>query len=457
MAPKKFLEKVAYAAREVYVPRKCGGTCVGIDMSIWIVRAVKRHAVAVFKQPDSGRTLVVEELFKQLCDLRTNSVVPVAVFDGRRLPAKADEQGRRQAGRDSALARCQAKVAAGEEPDERDIKAAAAADRQLLDTIVGRMHAAGMLFVVAPYEADAQRVALARARRIQYVLSDDADLLCYWTSNSTWGVVRNFDARTMAGELYTAQSMRSFKHADSPMKKLIKKWGPAILPYIAAVGGCDYGKLECVAMETALKVLPRLTASGGTTKPLHDRIDQMGCQVEKVTKKKVSAAAAVDHIKYVVSVYTDQVVYDVASAKDTHLSGAASAGSHCGELRNGAAVNISGQSVPLPQAWALGYFVASDTPATRAPVEEVYNEATAAPRHLAPWMVAGAELDPSRVTDDAIEAGHTAAGAPTAAELRYFLKTRNYSQITHLDSWPKLAKAVQKRLALECNASFGID
>ena len=97
MAPKKFLEKVAYAAREVYVPRKCGGTCVGIDMSIWIVRAVKRHAVAVFKQPDSGRTLVVEELFKQLCDLRTNSVVPVAVFDGRRLPAKADEQGRRQA------------------------------------------------------------------------------------------------------------------------------------------------------------------------------------------------------------------------------------------------------------------------------------------------------------------------------------------------------------------------
>jgi len=90
MAPKKFLEKVAYAAREVYVPRKCGGTCVGIDMSIWIVRAVKRHAVAVFKQPDSGRTLVVEELFKQLCDLRTNSVVPVADFDGRRLPAKAD-------------------------------------------------------------------------------------------------------------------------------------------------------------------------------------------------------------------------------------------------------------------------------------------------------------------------------------------------------------------------------
>jgi len=40
---------------------------------------------------------VVEEVFKQLCDLRTNSVVPVAAFDGRRLPAKADEQGRRQA------------------------------------------------------------------------------------------------------------------------------------------------------------------------------------------------------------------------------------------------------------------------------------------------------------------------------------------------------------------------
>ena len=84
---------------------------------------------------------------------------------------------------------------------------------------MGRMHAAGMLFVVAPYEADAQLVALARARRIQYVLSDDADLLCYWTSNSTWGVVRNFDARTMAGELWSSGGVHKIGETAPSLSK----------------------------------------------------------------------------------------------------------------------------------------------------------------------------------------------------------------------------------------------
>ena len=107
-------------------------------------------------------------------------VTPVVVFDGANLPCKGDEEGARKRIRDEARARARAlwqqgNHAAAHECYQKAIDITPAVARGFVEALRQR----GIEFVVAPYEADAQMAYLAYSGRVDVVVTEDSDLLCY--------------------------------------------------------------------------------------------------------------------------------------------------------------------------------------------------------------------------------------------------------------------------------------
>ena len=81
-----------------------------MDISIWCVRAVKRHSHDVVRMGDFTKALA--DVMALLCGLRVIGTSPIAVFDGRRLPGKGATQAKRRADQKEAKARVDAALAA---------------------------------------------------------------------------------------------------------------------------------------------------------------------------------------------------------------------------------------------------------------------------------------------------------------------------------------------------------
>ncbi|GFR51468.1 hypothetical protein Agub_g13877 [Astrephomene gubernaculifera] len=109
-----------------------------------------------------------------------NGVIPVVVFDGCRLPMKADEEDSRRRNRREALERARShaesgNMAAATECYQRAVDIAPWMAKVVMEALRER----GVLCLVAPYEADAQMSYLALRGDVHAVLTEDSDMLAY--------------------------------------------------------------------------------------------------------------------------------------------------------------------------------------------------------------------------------------------------------------------------------------
>ena len=168
------------------------GKRVGCDASCWIHKgavavALELHLAggdpAATPWAAAGRDAPwVEFAMKMVGALRAAGVVPVLVFDGARLPAKAPTHAARAARKAENRAKAAALLAAGNK--EAAAKAFAAAldvTHEMARQLLARARQAGVECVVAPYEADAQLAHLAAlppsAGGVAAVVTEDGDLV----------------------------------------------------------------------------------------------------------------------------------------------------------------------------------------------------------------------------------------------------------------------------------------
>ena len=154
---------------------------LAVDVSDWL------HWAKYKVLKETGRVPTADDIVEACCDrvklLLEHQAIPVLVFDGAAVPAKAETDARRRAQREEA------QQAAEELRDAEDHEAANKKFTEALPVThalalkfrqeVRSQWGASVEILVAPYEADAQLADLARRGDVDAVVTRDGDMLAY--------------------------------------------------------------------------------------------------------------------------------------------------------------------------------------------------------------------------------------------------------------------------------------
>ena len=215
------------------------------------------------------------------------------VFDGAAPPGKNAEKATRREKASDALERVRASQAAGEEPEDKDVLAAAPCffTAELVADVVDSLHAAGHTARVALTEADGQLAQLAKSGQVDHVLTCDSDLIAHgcpsvllipasgrqshqqpdWLDWQTGGVVHHYQLSVLcscnlAPEQLAAKQPKP-KATETAglalwLAAILAKHGPVALQVYGALTGCDYGSVCGAGPAVATAALHNLSALG---------------------------------------------------------------------------------------------------------------------------------------------------------------------------------------------------
>ncbi|EJD41011.1 PIN domain-like protein [Auricularia subglabra TFB-10046 SS5] len=157
-------------------------TLAGTRLSIDRYVVLHRGALTCACEMASGdpTTAYLHEVKRLLLMLRHYDIEPYFVFDGQVLPAKANVTRRRTAVRKEALL---CAVTLEMKGDKRTsavaYKASVDVTTQMVTQTIKILRAAGILYLVAPYEPDPQLVFLDRVGLVDAVYSENSDLVVF--------------------------------------------------------------------------------------------------------------------------------------------------------------------------------------------------------------------------------------------------------------------------------------
>jgi exonuclease-1 len=224
--------------------RNFSGKTIGIDAYGWLHRGTV--ACAIDLAQDKPTRKYVDFAMNRVRMLIHFGVKPYLVFDGDYLPSKGhtekDRAARRKESRRAGLQLLQAgKTAQAQQELQKAVDVTPLMAREMIE----ELKAAGIPYVVAPYEADSQLTYLEQQGTIQGVLSEDSDLLvfgvrCLLTKLDQYGecVMIRRDDFTACREL----SLVGWKLSDFRM--------------MAMLSGCDYlPGIEKMGLKTAYRLV----------------------------------------------------------------------------------------------------------------------------------------------------------------------------------------------------------
>uniref|UniRef100_A0A7S3QXM9 Exonuclease 1 n=1 Tax=Dunaliella tertiolecta TaxID=3047 RepID=A0A7S3QXM9_DUNTE len=179
MGIKDLLKRLDPIARDVSL-REYKGSVLALDTSCLLHRRAaltpREHVL------DSQDSNLIPTCMDQIRFLRKHGIEPILVFDGDALPMKAAEEEKRNRIRESSFKKaCELEAAGDVLSAEKHWRAAAAVKPHHAKRLIEALKAEPVpfQFIVAPYEADAQCAYLALTKRVDAVITEDSDLLCY--------------------------------------------------------------------------------------------------------------------------------------------------------------------------------------------------------------------------------------------------------------------------------------
>ena len=239
------------------------GMRAGIDGHVWLHRSI-------FASPEKASLgelarVSIRYLTTHAVALRDSGVQPIFIFDGADIPAKRSTEHDRGTGRGASLARAIALKESGEACSAKDHFARAADISHLMvhDVIRGlRDH--GFEAFVAPYEADAQLTFLAHSGKVDFVISEDSDLVVFGCSP----ILFKYDVRRKIGLEYSGSitdipEFRGLSH-DACVTACI-------------LAGCDYGpSIPGIGLKRAVDLVSRAHGFRESVNTMNSRVcDQL--------------------------------------------------------------------------------------------------------------------------------------------------------------------------------------
>lgn len=153
-------------------------TRIGIDGHSWIHRVIPHIAAELYYSSPTQKHL---DLFmSKLSGLLGYGITPILVFDGDFLESKRKTVEERRLQREKCRAEVELHLRRNDAPRARELmKRCVSVTPEILHSILRVLRANNIEFIVSPYEADAQLCFLQRTNYIDYILTEDSDLVAY--------------------------------------------------------------------------------------------------------------------------------------------------------------------------------------------------------------------------------------------------------------------------------------
>ena len=372
-----------------------------IDGYSWLHKGL--HACAAELGCGTPTRKHVDYFLSKVALLVSNGVTPLLVFDGGPLPAKADEEASRRQKRSAALAKAKQLTREGRDDEARKFYAAAidvspAMAKEVIDACVDAF-GSKILYVVAPYEADAQLAFETRpGGRAAVAISEDSDLLCFGATT----VLTKLDSTGSGEEISLDRDLfgASPSRGGTSERIDVRGWTLDRFQMMCAVAGCDYLSVKGIGIKGAHRLVQR-----HGTSPKH---------VARAVKfhLKVTPKDYETQLRRALLTFRHQTVYDVTNQKTVHLTPLASSEN---------VDDLSFLGVPLPDAIATDIALARIDPITRLPFTGAASTTSvdrpvrpAAPRPPPPPQPRRLEAPPPPPQPRRLEAPPRPLGASTA-------------------------------------------
>lgn len=149
-----------------------------IDGYCWLHKGVFSCSLELCVGGEDATVAYVDYFMRRIDFLLSNGVTPLVVLDGDRISAKEGTEDKRRGARRENLEKGRALMAAGER------RAATQCFSKAVDVtprmawqLIKALKSNDIAFIVAPYEADAQLAYLSREGMVDFVISEDSDLI----------------------------------------------------------------------------------------------------------------------------------------------------------------------------------------------------------------------------------------------------------------------------------------
>ncbi|KAJ7968819.1 Exonuclease 1 [Quillaja saponaria] len=165
--------------KSIMVPihiKELEGCYVAVDTYSWLHKGALSCSRELCKGLPTSRH--IEYCMNRVNLLRHYGVKPVLVFDGGLLPMKGEQENKRARGRKENFARAiehesNGNSASAYECYQKAVDISPSIARELIQVLKQE----NVLYVVAPYEADAQMTFLAASKQVEAVITEDSDLI----------------------------------------------------------------------------------------------------------------------------------------------------------------------------------------------------------------------------------------------------------------------------------------
>lgn len=237
---------------------------VAIDAYSWIHKGIYTSAEAVFLSNDI--TGIYRFFYSKVIELLRHNITITFVFDGDNLLLKKSTEKQREVKRKLAAERLR------EPANTRDPAAlnrlycqsidvtpemAYAIKQRLEIEFPGKLH-----FLVAPYEADSQMAYLSRNNLVDFIISEDSDLLIFGAKCVFYKMDKDFN-----GDEVCLADLRKCENFD------FKDWSHDQIIQFAICCGCDYlDSLKGIAFSKAYKHFAKTKTIEGFVKEMFDRL-----------------------------------------------------------------------------------------------------------------------------------------------------------------------------------------
>jgi exonuclease-1 len=248
------LKECEYVMKDRYLS-ELKGLRVAVDGYVWLHRGIYWGASDLARGRKSTSHIKyfmnrVRQLL-QYVSLKSELYVPsrhemvvTVVFDGAPLPMKAATESERAKSRAVALERALELERCGDKAQAQTFFSRAVdVSPQMAFEVSEHLRKEGIDVLVAPYEADAQLGYLSQNGHIDFVVSEDSDLLVYCCKR----VLYKLDFKTERGKEILWEDI----FCNGSFSRLSKE----SFLVTAVLAGCDYlSSLNSIAMKTAIRI-----------------------------------------------------------------------------------------------------------------------------------------------------------------------------------------------------------
>lgn len=266
-------------------------TTFGVDAHVWLYQTFPSIAEELFYNIPTKKHV---ELFKKkMFTLIENQIKPVFVFDGDSLPAKEHTNKERRERKEKTRNKVLELLKRNKIQDAKKLmrQCVSVKDEYVYD-IIQMLKQNNIEYIISPYESDAQLCYLQKINYVDYLLTQDSDLIVYGCTN----ILYNFKE-------YTVEEYNKSMLKDVLSQNFCKNLIP-----VCILSGCDYlPSIKGVGLKTAIKLIEE-----------HENHDAV---IDELSKKKDVPKTYKEDFRKAYITFKEQVVYDPLKKERVYLSG----------------------------------------------------------------------------------------------------------------------------------------